>query len=150
MCTVEPRPGALEELRADVPADGPFALVNLLRFADDVVLDGHSMSGAQAYEHYVAQIEPALVRAGGRPAFLGRARTVLIGPPDERWDHVAVVCYPSREAFERVVSSDEYRAAARYRAAALADARLIALTSPRRIGRVVAWLWALAVRIRRR
>jgi hypothetical protein len=84
--TIDARPGALDELRSDVSADGPIALVNLLRFADTAEIDGERMTGEQAYERYVHAIMPALVRAGGRPVFRGRGRTVLVGPARRRLD----------------------------------------------------------------
>lgn len=150
MGNVDPRPSALDELRAHVPHDRPLALVNLLRFADQVRLGDEVVSGEQAYTRYVGAIAPALVRAGGRPAFRGRVRMILIGPNEEQWDEVVVVWYPSRQAYERFVTSTEHRTAARYRSAALTDARLIAVTSPQRIGWLMAWLFAMNVRIRRR
>jgi uncharacterized protein (DUF1330 family) len=147
--TTDARPGALDELRSDVPADGPIALVNLLRFAETAEIDGDRMTGEQAYERYVHAIMPALVGAGGRPIFRGRGRTILIGPGYERWDEIAIVVYPTRAAFERLALSEEYRSNAAIRLAALEDARLIALTAPQRIGRIAGFLFALSVKLRR-
>jgi uncharacterized protein (DUF1330 family) len=148
--TTDARPGAFEELIADVPDGRPLALVNLLRFAASAEIDGVRITGEQAYERYVHLIEPALVRAGGRPVFRGRGRTVLVGPSHERWDEVAIVVYPNRAAFERLVRSEEYRSSAAVRLAALDDARLIAVTAPQRIGRITGFLYALDVKFRRR
>jgi len=52
----------------------------------------------------------------------------LVGPPDEPWDEVALVRYPSFADFRRVVENPRYlREAVPHRRAALADWRLIAI-----------------------
>lgn len=149
MATTEVRDGALEALIADIPPDRPLALVNLLRFVDQTEIDGAPLTGRELYERYVRQLEPTIVAVGGRPVFRGQARTMLIGPPDERWDEVVVVIYPSRRAFERLVASKAFQASSPLRLAALSDARLIAVASPQRIGRAVGLLYAASVRLRR-
>jgi uncharacterized protein (DUF1330 family) len=149
MATIDAAPGTLEAFADDVPDDQPIALVNLLRFSKQAVIDGTQITGREAYERYVRALEPAIVAAGGRPIFRAQARTVLIGPSHERWDEVIVVLYPRRSAFEQLVRSPEYRSSAPIRTAALDDSRLIAATAPQRI-RWVAWsLYKLAVRLRR-
>ena len=137
----------LSVLRAEVPAGRPIALVNLLLFEDEVVWDQELCTGRDLYGRYIRAVMPALVRSGGRPAFYGRCGVLLDGPSGERWDEVVIVYYPSRECFERFLGSDEFRAASRYRSAALADARLIAVSSPRRIGRLLAAIVALGTRV---
>jgi len=149
MATTDVRAGALEALITDVPADRPLALVNLLRFADEAEIDGERLTGREAYERYVRELEPTIVAVGGRPVFRGDARTMLIGPSEERWDEV-IVAYPNRRAFERLVASAAFEAASSLRVAALRDARLIAVASPRRIGRALGLAYALSIRLRRR
>lgn len=141
---------ALERLRATTRPDEPIALVNLLRFAPFVVVEGDRASGSDVYAAYVDRIAPAVLREGGRPVFRSRGSTVLFGPAEPEWDEVVVVWYPSRTAFERVAESDEYRVNADRREAALLDSQLIAVRAPQRIGRITAAIYALSVRVRTR
>jgi uncharacterized protein (DUF1330 family) len=87
---------------------------------------------------------------GGRPIWRGDASTVLIGAPEERWDEVILVAYPSRSAFERMVRSPGYAAVAHLRGAALQDSRLIVATGGRTVGRGAWRLYRLLARLRRR
>lgn len=57
-----------------------------------------------------------------------KAHATLIAPPEEEWDDLLLVSYPSKEAFLAMLSDREYQAAAEHRSAALADSRLIGTT----------------------
>ena len=49
---------------------------------------------------------------GGRVVWMGRAEQVLIGDVGaDDWDAVALVSYPSRQAFIEMVSTPEYQEA---------------------------------------
>ena len=48
--------------------------------------------------------------------------------PDEQWDDILLVSYPSKEAFLAMIGDSDYQAAAEHRSAALADSRLIGTT----------------------
>jgi len=52
---------------------------------------------------------------------------MLIGPPDERWDHVFIAEYPSVGAFVEMIRDPAYREAVKHRQAAVEDSRLIRL-----------------------
>jgi uncharacterized protein (DUF1330 family) len=71
---------------------------------------------------YGAAVAPLLERVGGRIVFLGQPAPVLLG--DESWDMVALVEYPSRQAFLDMVGSEEYQAIAHLRTEALAKGEL--------------------------
>ncbi len=69
------------------------------------------------------------VQAGGGAVELrAKAHATLIAPPEEEWDDLLLVSYPSKEAFLAMLSDREYQAAAEHRSAALADSRLIGTT----------------------
>jgi uncharacterized protein (DUF1330 family) len=51
----------------------------------------------------------------------------VIGPSDERWDHVFIAEYPSYAAFVEMVRDPVYREAVKHRQAAVEDSRLIRL-----------------------
>jgi len=55
----------------------------------------------------------------------GDAKHAFIAPPDEQWDEVLLVEYPSKDAFLAMLKSPGYQAITFHRTAALEDARLI-------------------------
>ncbi|MGL6224880.1 MAG: DUF1330 domain-containing protein [Steroidobacteraceae bacterium] len=130
-----------QSVLAALPAlsdDTPIALLNLLRFRSTADVGGVEVSGRAAFDRYSELILPAIRAAKARPVFIADVATMLIAPPDERWDAVAIVLYPRRAAFESVLKSSEYLANAHLRTAALDDSRLMLLTAPRVISRA-AW-----------
>lgn len=90
-------PPAFDELRRRA-ADGPVVMLNLLDFKPD--------GGAERYGEYSAAVAPLLERAGGRILYAGNADGALIGPSG--WDLVALVQYPTRQAFLDMITSPEY------------------------------------------
>lgn len=146
---LEPRADWPSSLRASTSAERPIALVNLLRFAATVAVDGATMSGEAAYDEYVRRVEGAVFRHGGRPVFRARGSVPIVGQADERWDLVVVVWYPSRSAFEGFMESADYRSNAHLAQIALAEATVHAVTAPQRVGRLAGALYALTVRLRR-
>jgi uncharacterized protein (DUF1330 family) len=149
VATVGAASGVLAAFGAEVPDGVPIVLVNLLRFRERTTVDGVELSGREAYQRYARALVPSIRAVGGRVVWYGRARLVLIGPPAERWDEVILVAYPRRSAFERMLDTPAYRASAGLRTAVLEDSRLIAVTAPRRVGRVGWLLYTLAARLRR-
>jgi uncharacterized protein (DUF1330 family) len=91
----------------------PVVMLNLLAFKPD---------GEERYAEYGAAVAPLLERAGGRIVFLGRPAPVLLG--DRSWDMVALVEYPTRQAFLDMVGSEEYQEIAHLRTEALARGEL--------------------------
>ena len=90
-------------------AEGPVVMLNLLRFRPD--------GGRERYEEYGAAVAPLLEKVGGRIVFAGEAAPSLLGK--ESWDLVALVEYPTRQAFLDMVGSEEYRAIEYLRSEAL-------------------------------
>ena len=105
-------------------------MLNLLRFRDRAAaVDGtEGLTGREGYERYAAGVASHLAAAGGRILNAGECVEVVIGPEDE-WDVVALVEYPSRRAFLTMVADPAYQATAVWRTAALADSRLILCTA---------------------
>ncbi len=133
-----------------LPSGSPIVLVNLLKFNDIVDLEGSMVDGSVAYADYVSKIERALVDVGGRPVLTAKHGGNLLGNRGELWDELIVVWYPSGEAFQQFADSEICQAHLHLREAALSDSRLMAFTSPRRLGRLTAAVFALTVRLRRR
>ena len=84
-------------------------MLNLLRFKPD--------GGRERYEEYGVAVAPLLEKVGGRVSYAGSASAALLG--EESWDVVALVEYPTRQAFLDMVGSPEYQAIAHLRTEAL-------------------------------
>jgi uncharacterized protein (DUF1330 family) len=129
---------------ATIPDGQPVVMINLLRYRAGAVYppgtETEPRTGRQAWEQYSQHMLPIFTKIGARPVFRAEAGVTLIGPNEARWDEVLIVEYPSRGAIEGMIASPEYQSAMIHRIAALEDARLIACTSPRPIGRL-AWWW---------
>lgn len=77
---------------------GPVAMLNLLRFrevadysATPELAPPTPISGADAYDRYIAHTMPYLTASRGEVLFLGEGGRFLIGPNDESWDRVMLV-----------------------------------------------------------
>lgn len=87
----------------------PVVMLNLLAFRPD--------GGRERYEEYGAAVTPLLEKVGGRIVFAGVPAAALLG--EDAWDLVALVEYPTRQAFLDMVGSEEYQAIAHLRTEAL-------------------------------
>jgi uncharacterized protein (DUF1330 family) len=128
MKTTNPDMQKLPGILAGLPRQTPIVMINLLKFKPvaqykDGVAD---YSGRHAYKLYSALALAKLAEIGAEVLFLGEAKGSLIAPPDEDWDEVLLVRYPSVEAFVGMLGAADYRAAVRHRTAAIEDSRLIA------------------------
>lgn len=138
MAVIDPSPDAMAQVLADAERlTGPVRMVNLLRFRDvadygdlpDPAGDAGPSTGAEAYGRYGEVAFAELVAVGAKPVYYGRADQLLVGPPDEHWDVVAIIEYPDRAAFLAMLQRPTYLAAVHHRLAGLADTRLIATSS---------------------
>lgn len=105
------------------PENGPFVMVNLLKFKETAeYADGSDadLSGARAYARYGKAIQACLAAVDGRQIYAGPLTGLMIGEVEELWDMVALVEYPSLAAMQKMMSSPEYRAIEVHRKAGLA------------------------------
>jgi uncharacterized protein (DUF1330 family) len=117
-----------------LPDDGPIHMLNLVRLRNKADYpDGTDATGAEAYAAYGRESAPVFKRVGGRIAWSGDFRLMLIGPEDEKWDVCFVAEYPDGAAFVEMVKDPDYQKAVRHRQAAVLDSRLIRL-APRKSG----------------
>lgn len=103
--------------------DGPFVMVNLLKFKEHAEYpDGSEpeLSGREAYARYGAAVQACLTSVGGKSLFAGAVTDLLLGEVEELWDMVALAQYPSRAAMMEMVRSPEYQAIEKHRIAGLA------------------------------
>jgi uncharacterized protein (DUF1330 family) len=114
--------------------DGPIHMLNLVRLKVDATYpDGRRTTGREAYAAYGRESGPIFRRVGGRIAWSGDFRLMLIGPEEERWDICFIAEYPGAAAFVEMIKDPQYQQAVRHRQAAVEDSRLIRL-SPRPTG----------------
>ena len=113
---------------------GPVVMLNLLRFravadyaANPELAPPAPISGAEAFDRYVAHTLPYLERSGGSLMFVGAGGPFLIGPMDECWDRVMLVRQSSVQSFLAFAQDAGYLAGLGHRTAALADSRLLPL-----------------------
>ncbi|MBB3892191.1 uncharacterized protein (DUF1330 family) [Phenylobacterium haematophilum] len=103
--------------------DGPFVMVNLLKFkpkaqyADGA--DAH-LSGAEAYARYAEEVRKLVEGLGGKVRYGGHVTGLLIGEVEELWDMVALAEYPSLAAFQQMAMSPQMHAIEHHRIAGLA------------------------------
>ena len=115
------------------PEDGPFVMVNLLKFkpraeyADGA--DTH-LTGAQAYARYGEAVGKLVGGLGGQVRYSGEVTGLMLGEVEDLWDMVALAEYPSLAAFQAMATSPAYQAIEHHRTAGLAG-QLNIRTKPR-------------------
>ncbi len=104
------------------------AMLNLLKFRDKAVYkDGRAdnISGREAYMRYGDAMTKIVEREGGKILFTGRIAGLVIGTVEGLWDVAAIMEYPSRAAFQRIVTLPEVAEISVHREAGLEGQLLI-------------------------
>ena len=125
---------AMDSAEAQLGA-GAVTMVNLLWFRPVPAYEA-GFAGARDdvrsayYEGYAGEFVAIAKELGvdGVEVVLANCRRAgLVADPDDNWDDIVIVRYPSFSAFRRIVESDRYlRSANPHRVAAIANWRLIA------------------------
>lgn len=126
MSPVNPSASQLEQMM-NATDDGPFVMVNLLKFKEAV--NSGAESGAASYMRYAENVQPLLEKVGARATWMGLVDQVFIGETGDDWDAVLLVEYPSKSAFLEMVSSSEYGIAQKDRETGLEKTVLLACKS---------------------
>jgi uncharacterized protein (DUF1330 family) len=128
LVSITPNRDQFAALATAASADaGPVVMLNLLKFKD-VAADGGS--GAASYNRYGDSVTRMVEERGGRILWSGRVDQVLIGDEAANgWDAIALVQYPSRQAFLDMVSNETYLKSHEHREGGLADTVLLACTA---------------------
>ena len=103
--------------------DGPFVMVNLLKFREKAVYEDGSdadLPGMAAYLRYGMKVRDMIVAVGGKAGYSGPVTALMLGEVEELWDMVALAEYPSLAAMRAMVTDPEYQKIARHRDAGLA------------------------------
>ena len=113
---------------------GPVVMLNLLRLravadyaANPDLAPATPISGAAAYDLYIAHTLPILRATGGDVIFLGHGGPFFIGPQDEIWDVAMLVRQASLADFAAFAGDAAYLAGIGHRTAAICDSRLLPL-----------------------
>jgi uncharacterized protein (DUF1330 family) len=127
---IYPRPDQIKAL-LESEIEGPIDMLNLLKFKERAEYeDGREteLSGAEAYGLYGQQMAPFVASKGGELQLTSPAHLLVIGDGEVEWDAVAVMRYPSKEAFVAIASDPEVAQFGVHRAAGLAHQLLIVMT----------------------
>ena len=104
---IYPRPDQFEALmKSDL--QGPVCMLNLLRFKERAEYeDGRAsdLSGVEAYALYGQQMKPFVESKGGTLRHSSAANLLMIGDGDLEWHAVAIMEYPSKEAFVKIATA---------------------------------------------
>jgi uncharacterized protein (DUF1330 family) len=124
---VYPTNEGLQALAKD-SSTSKIAMLNLLKFRKKALYkDGRAddITGREAYLRYASAMTAIVEREGGRMLFSGRVAGVVIGEVGDLWDVAAVMEYPSRAAFQRIVMLPEVQEISVHREAGLEGQLLI-------------------------
>ena len=104
-----PVPDTLVEMRKHDQST-PFYMMNLNKYYPKAqYASGEDGSGEDAYNRYGSRILPFLISVGGYPDIIGPVAAVLVGDESSRlhddWSDFAMVYYPSRRNFLRMMSN---------------------------------------------
>ena len=84
--------------------DTPVVMVNLLKFKPKADESEGDVSGLQAYMRYGAKMREFVESKGGRFIWAGRVDSQVIGDGGEGFDSIALIEYPSRAEFLKILS----------------------------------------------
>jgi uncharacterized protein (DUF1330 family) len=122
--SIQPNTDQIRAL-AHAPDDGPVVMLNLLKFKVSADTGG---DGEAAYRRYGDAAVQMVEERGGKVRWAGRADQVLIGDPEQDWDQVVLVEYPSRAAFLEMIAQPSYGDAHTHREAGLERTIVVACT----------------------
>lgn len=111
---VDPTGKDLKRFLAEDP-DQPVVMLNLLRFAD---------GGREGYANYLRHFRPHAERVGATIIYYGTGCAPVVAEPGQDWDAVLLVSYPSRRAFSRMVSDEDYQRGTHLRSESVVEATL--------------------------
>ena len=119
-----------------LPADEPLGVLNLFHFNSRAQYQPEDpeygtpmadVSGKEAFDRYQKSAGAHLSELGGGIAFYTQVDQVMIGPADPAWDVAAVMYFPTRGAFMKMLANPDFHSASRHRKAALAGHTMLHL-----------------------
>ncbi|MXX77046.1 MAG: DUF1330 domain-containing protein [Holophagales bacterium] len=128
MAQIAPEPEQIQELM-EGPAEEPVVMVNLLRFKKEADAPDEGLTGEEAYGRYGAQMVQWVTSQGARLIWSGRVDSMVIGDTDEYFHAIALMEYPSRAEFLRIIGDPRVAEYSVHRTAGLDMQWLIATTT---------------------
>ncbi len=128
--TIVPTAAQMQAMVENGP-EGPIVMVNLLKYRDRAAYETdraeakENLSGREAYQRYGMTAFQCVTARGGSIAWMGPQALVFIGGPEQEWDDIVCVRYPSRQNFLEMISDPAYLAATYHRDAGLERTALI-------------------------
>lgn len=110
------------------PADTPVVMLNLLKFKPRADGGNEDLTGRESYQLYADSMRAFVESKGGRFLYMGTADSMVLGESDHDFDVVALVEYPSRQAFVEIATSQHVAEIGRDRSKGLEGQWLIAST----------------------
>ena len=123
----QPTPEQGKYFFQNLQGKGSFVMLNLIEFNKKAVpLDlDEVLSGEEAYQLYLKNIQPELAKMGSEIVFQGKTNSFLVGPIDEKWDVMLLVKHQSIEKFLAFSTNKVYLENVKYQSAAIKDFRLL-------------------------
>jgi len=119
-----------------LPADEPIGALNLFHFNTHAQYQPEDpeygtmmadITGREAFDRYRESAGKHLLELGGGPIFYTQVDQVMIGPEDPPWDIAAIMYFPTRGAFMKMLADPDFQSASRHRKAALANHKMLHL-----------------------
>lgn len=106
------------------PSNTPLVMVNILKFKEKS--GNGDETGEEAYLRYSQNMTGLLTKAGAKIIWMGKVNATVIGDYEDQPDMIALVSYPSKEAFVAMSTSSEYEVIGKDRKIALEYGGLLA------------------------
>ena len=138
MLGTEPSLAQLEaiERMAQSVDDGPFTMVNIIKYKDHATYpvgsDEPARTGRQAYAQYTGTVGPLIYALGGSVAYQQDCELLFVGDESAAADEVIIINYPSRQAYLRMFRSEAYQSVILHRKAGLVSRVLYQCTAKTR------------------
>lgn len=125
---IYPAKAQIEALLAS-SEEGPVVMVNLLKFKPRADAPDEGRTGEEAYRLYGDAMIRFVTSKGGRLIWSGRVTSQVVGRGGEEFHSVAIVEYPSRQAFVEIAMDPFVAKIGEHRAAGLEMQWLLATTT---------------------
>ena len=126
--TTWPTPAQIERFLAG-PPDVPVVMLNLLKFKRDADPDHAGMTGREAVGLYSTAMKAFVEANGGTYVLAANIDSQLVGEGGEDFEFVALMRYPSRQAFLALAGDPEIaESIGKHREAGLESQWLFAMT----------------------
>jgi len=128
--SVVPTPAQMQAM-VEAGPEGPIVMVNLLKYRERASYEAdrpeasENLSGREAYQRYGMTAFKHVSARGGGIAWMGPQALVFIGGPEQEWDDIVCVKYPTRQKFLEMISDPDYLAATHHRDAGLERTALL-------------------------